>query len=47
MTRIGIVGVGAISGIVGKTNFVIDPEVCVRCGLCISSCKFGAISKDQ
>ncbi|MBR3935906.1 MAG: 4Fe-4S binding protein, partial [Oscillospiraceae bacterium] len=39
--------VGAISGIVGKTNFVIDPEVCVRCGLCISSCKFGAISKDQ
>ena len=39
--------VGAISGIVGKTNFVIDPDVCVRCGLCISSCKFGAISKDQ
>ena len=39
--------VGAISGIVGKTNFVIDPEVCVRCGLCIASCKFGAISKDQ
>ncbi|MBQ2302593.1 MAG: 4Fe-4S binding protein [Oscillospiraceae bacterium] len=39
--------VGAISGIVGKTNFVIDPDVCVRCGLCISSCKFGAISKEQ
>ncbi len=39
--------VGAISGIVGKTNFVIDPNVCVRCGLCISSCKFGAISKEQ
>ena len=39
--------VGAISGIVGKTNFVIDPNVCIRCGLCISSCKFGAISKDQ
>lgn len=39
--------VGAISGIVGKTNFVIDPDICIRCGLCISSCKFGAISKDQ
>ncbi len=39
--------VAAISGIVGKTNFVIDPDVCVRCGLCISSCKFDAITKDQ
>ncbi len=39
--------VGAISGIVGKTNFVIDPAVCIRCGACIDSCKFGAITKDQ
>jgi ferredoxin len=34
--------VNAISGVI-KTPYKIDNEVCVRCGQCIESCKFGAI----
>ena len=33
----------AIVGEVRKP-FVINPEKCIRCGMCISRCKFGAIS---
>ena len=33
----------AIMGEVRKP-FVINPEKCIRCGMCISRCKFGAIS---
>ncbi len=35
--------VGAISGEV-KQAHVIDPLVCIKCGACISTCKFKAIS---
>ncbi len=34
--------VGAISGQI-KTPYIIDAQICVRCGQCIESCKFGAI----
>ena len=37
--------VGAISGSV-KNPHVIDPAKCIKCGVCISSCKFGAIIKE-
>ena len=37
--------VGAISGTV-KNPHVIDPAKCIKCGVCISSCKFGAIIKE-
>ena len=36
--------VNAISGTV-KQPHVIDPEKCVKCGVCIGTCKFGAIVK--
>ena len=36
--------VGAISGEI-KKPFVIDQSKCVKCGVCLSSCKFGAIVK--
>ena len=36
--------VGAISGTV-KNPHVIDTAKCIKCGVCISSCKFGAITK--
>ena len=36
--------VGAISGTV-KNPHVIDQAKCIKCGACISGCKFGAISK--
>ena len=36
--------VGAISGQL-KSPFVIDPEKCIKCGVCQSSCKFDAIIK--
>jgi len=35
--------IGAISGEVKKTH-VIDPMLCIKCGACISTCKFKAIS---
>ena len=36
--------VGAISGEI-KSPFVIDQAKCIKCGACLSSCKFGAIIK--
>ncbi len=36
--------VGAISGTV-KNPHVIDPAKCIKCGVCLDSCKFGAIVK--
>ena len=36
--------VGAISGTV-KNPHVIDPAKCIKCGVCIDTCKFGAIVK--
>ena len=36
--------VDAISGAV-KTPHVIDQDKCIKCGVCMSSCKFGAIYK--
>ena len=36
--------VGAISGS-PKSRHVIDPEKCIRCGLCFNTCKFEAITK--
>ena len=35
--------VGAISGSL-KNPHSIDPAACIRCGQCISSCRFGAIT---
>jgi NADH-quinone oxidoreductase subunit F len=35
---------GAISGEKGKTH-VIDKDLCTKCGICIATCKFKAISK--
>ncbi len=36
--------VNAISGAV-KQPHVIDPATCIKCGSCVDTCKFGAISK--
>jgi len=36
--------VGAITGEI-KSPFVIDQDKCIKCGACMSSCKFGAIIK--
>ena len=36
--------VGAISGEI-KSPFVIDQDKCIKCGACLSSCKFNAIVK--
>ena len=33
----------AISGQV-KEAHIIDPEICIRCGQCVNSCRFGAIN---
>lgn len=37
--------VEAIHGEPGKTPFVIDQARCVKCGMCIATCKFDAIVK--
>ena len=36
--------VGAISG-EKKQQHKIDPAVCIKCGKCLETCKFGAIEK--
>lgn len=36
--------VGAISGKV-KEKHVIDQDLCIKCGKCLDTCKFGAIEK--
>ena len=36
--------VEAIHGTPGKTPFEINQDMCVKCGMCIATCKFGAIS---
>ena len=35
--------VEAIHGQPGKTPFEINQSMCVKCGMCISTCKFDAI----
>ena len=37
--------VNAISGAV-KEKHVIDPAKCIKCGVCMSNCKFNAIIKE-
>ena len=37
-------GLGAISGAV-KEAHVIDIDKCIKCGKCITSCKFDAVKK--
>ncbi len=34
--------VGAISGAIKQVHH-IDPRVCIKCGLCLTKCKFGAV----
>jgi Fe-S-cluster-containing hydrogenase component 2 len=36
--------VGAISGEI-KKPFVIDSKKCIKCGVCMETCKFGAVEK--
>ncbi len=38
--------VSAISGEI-KKPFSIDPKRCIRCGACLGTCRFGAISKES
>jgi NADP-reducing hydrogenase subunit HndC len=38
--------VGAITGVVGKEAFKIDPKKCIKCGTCVTVCHFGAVSKE-
>ena len=38
--------VECIHGEPGKTVFEIDQTRCVKCGMCISTCKFDAIVKE-
>ena len=37
--------VDCISGVPGKEPYVIDTTKCIKCGTCISSCKFGAVER--
>ena len=37
--------VGAISGEI-KSKFTIDPMKCIKCGLCVETCRFNAIVKE-
>ncbi len=37
--------VGAITGVIKETPFVIDQQKCIKCGMCIATCKFNAIVK--
>jgi NADP-reducing hydrogenase subunit HndC len=33
----------AITGVLGKEVYVIDPAKCIRCGACMTACRFGAV----
>ncbi|KAF0226133.1 MAG: NADH-quinone oxidoreductase subunit F [Erysipelotrichaceae bacterium] len=35
----------AISGVLGKEPYVIDPIKCIRCGACVQNCPFGAVER--
>ena len=35
--------VEAITGQPGKTPFEIHQDICVKCGMCLATCKFGAV----
>ena len=35
----------AITGKPGKEVYKIDAEKCIKCGLCITNCKFGAVER--
>ncbi len=37
--------VSCISGVLGKTPFLIDPLKCIKCGMCYSVCPFDSIIK--
>jgi NADP-reducing hydrogenase subunit HndC len=37
--------VKAISGTAGQTPYIIDPNICIKCGACMTACKFGAVEK--
>lgn len=37
--------VSCISGVLGKTPFIIDPLKCIKCGMCYSVCPFDSIVK--
>ena len=37
--------VNAITGVPGKVPYVIDTDKCIKCGTCMSNCRFGAISR--
>ncbi len=38
--------VGAITGVPGKEPYHIDQNKCIKCGVCLSSCRFKAIRKE-
>ena len=37
--------INAISGVPGKVPYVINTDKCIKCGTCMSNCRFGAISR--
>ena len=37
---------GAITGVPGKEPYKIDATKCIKCGTCISVCRFGAVHKE-
>ena len=43
--KINNIPVGAISGEI-KSKFTIDPSKCIKCGVCMETCRFGAIVKE-
>ena len=37
--------VQAITGVPGKEAFKIDPVKCIKCGGCLTACRFGAVER--
>ena len=35
----------AISGVLGKSPYVIDASKCIKCGSCVTACRFGAVER--